>query len=109
MNDHRVGALLENRYRVLRRIARGGTAAVYEGLDERLDRPVALKIMHPHFADDPRFVTRAEREAKAAARLLAPTRPSDRWSGRWLRDLSLFAPAAAFDAPQQVQVAPLVV
>ena len=45
MNDHRVGALLENRYRVLRRIARGGTAAVYEGLDERLDRPVALKIM----------------------------------------------------------------
>ena len=45
----------------------------------------------------------------AAARLLAPTRPSDRWSGRWLRDLSLFAPAAAFDAPQQVQAAPLVV
>ncbi|MGR6614594.1 protein kinase domain-containing protein [Kocuria rhizophila] len=72
MNDHRVGALLENRYRVLRRIARGGTAAVYEGLDERLDRPVALKIMHPHFADDPRFVTRAEREAKAAARLHDP-------------------------------------
>ena len=44
----------------------------------------------------------------AAARLLAPTWPSDRRSGRWLRDLSLFAPAAAFDAPQQVQVAPLV-
>ncbi|MFL0562467.1 Stk1 family PASTA domain-containing Ser/Thr kinase [Kocuria rhizophila] len=72
MNDHRVGALLENRYRVLRRIAHGGTAAVYEGLDERLERPVALKIMHPHFADDPRFVTRAEREAKAAARLHDP-------------------------------------
>ena len=45
----------------------------------------------------------------AAARLLAPTRPSDRWSGRWLRDFSLSAPAAAFDAPQQVQAAPLVV
>ena len=44
----------------------------------------------------------------AAARLLAPTRPSDRWSGRWLRGLSLSAPAAAFDAPEQVQVAPLV-
>ena len=42
MNDHRVGALLENRYRVLRRIARGGTAAVYEGLDERLDRGTPL-------------------------------------------------------------------
>lgn len=72
MNDHRVGTLLENRYLVLRRIARGGTAAVYEGLDQRLDRPVALKIMHPHFADDPRFVARAEREAKAAARLHHP-------------------------------------
>ena len=43
----------------------------------------------------------------AAAQLLAPSRPSDRWSGRWLRDVSLFAPAAA-DAPQQVQAAPLV-
>ena len=44
----------------------------------------------------------------AAARLLAPTWPSDRWSGCRLRDLSLSAPAAA-DAPKQVQVAPLVV
>ena len=44
----------------------------------------------------------------AAARLLAPTWPSDRLLRGWLRDLSLFAPAAAFDAPQQVQVAPLV-
>ena len=43
----------------------------------------------------------------AAARLLAPSRPSDRWSGWWLRDLPLFAPAAA-GAPQQVQATPLV-
>ena len=44
----------------------------------------------------------------AAARLLAPTWPSDRWSGWWLRDLSLLDSSTA-EAPQQVQVAPLVV
>ncbi|MGX0670491.1 protein kinase domain-containing protein [Kocuria marina] len=72
MNDHRVGSLLEDRYQVRRLIARGGTATVYEGLDERLERPVALKIMYPHVADDPSFVTRARREAKSAARLHHP-------------------------------------
>ena len=72
MNDHRVGSLLEDRYSVRRLIARGGTATVYEGLDERLERPVALKIMHPHVADDPSFVARARREAKSAARLHHP-------------------------------------
>ena len=72
MNDHRVGSLLEGRYQVRRLIARGGTATVYEGLDERLERPVALKIMHPHVADDPSFVARARREAKSAARLHHP-------------------------------------
>ncbi|MGY4843343.1 protein kinase domain-containing protein [Kocuria sp. MNB10] len=72
MNDHRVGSLLEDRYQVRRLIARGGTATVYEGLDERLERPVALKIMHSHVADDPSFVARARREAKSAARLHHP-------------------------------------
>lgn len=72
MNDHRVGSLLEGRYQVRRLIARGGTATVYEGLDERLERPVALKIMHPHVADDPSFLARARREAKSAARLHHP-------------------------------------
>lgn len=72
MNDYRVGSLLEDRYQVRRLIARGGTATVYEGLDERLERPVALKIMHPHVADDPSFVARARREAKSAARLHHP-------------------------------------
>ncbi|MBX7556805.1 protein kinase [Streptomyces sp. tea 10] len=72
MNDHRVGSLLEGRYQVRRLIARGGPATVYEGLDERLERPVALKIMHPHVADDPSFVARARREAKSAARLHHP-------------------------------------
>ncbi|MDO4919964.1 protein kinase [Kocuria sp.] len=72
MNDPRTGTLLDNRYLVGRRIARGGTAAVYEALDERLDRPVALKIMHPHVAEDPAFAARAQREARSAARLHHP-------------------------------------
>lgn len=71
-HDPREGTRLEDRYTVLRRIARGGSATVYEGLDERLDRPVALKIMHPHLADDSSFVRRAQREARSAARLQHP-------------------------------------
>jgi eukaryotic-like serine/threonine-protein kinase len=47
-------------------------ATVYEALDTRLDRVVALKVMHPHLAEDPGFVSRFEREAKAAARLSHP-------------------------------------
>ncbi|MDN5699151.1 MAG: Stk1 family PASTA domain-containing Ser/Thr kinase [Kocuria sp.] len=70
--DRLTGTLLDHRYRIQRRLATGGTASVYVGLDERLDRNVALKIIHPHFVDDPRFVERAQREAKAAARLQHP-------------------------------------
>lgn len=70
--DRLVGTLLDERYRVRRRIAYGGTAGVYLGTDERLERDVALKIIHPHFAHDPRFVQRAQREAKAAARVHHP-------------------------------------
>jgi len=50
-------------------IARGGMATVYVATDLRLDRVVALKVMHPHLAHDQAFVTRFEREAKSAARL----------------------------------------
>jgi serine/threonine-protein kinase len=53
-------------------LARGGMATVYEAVDLRLDRVVALKVMHAHLADDPDFVSRFEREAKAAARLTHP-------------------------------------
>jgi len=64
-----VGTTVDGRYRVLSQLARGGMATVYEALDLRLDRVVALKVMHPHLAHDQAFVARFQREAKAAARL----------------------------------------
>ena len=67
--DALVGSTVDGRYRVLSLLARGGMATVYEALDLRLDRVVALKIMHPHLAHDQAFVSRFQREAKAAARL----------------------------------------
>jgi eukaryotic-like serine/threonine-protein kinase len=66
------GTLLERRYRVDSPIARGGMSSVYRGADTRLDRPVAIKIMDPRFADDRSFVDRFEREARSAARLHHP-------------------------------------
>jgi eukaryotic-like serine/threonine-protein kinase len=67
--DGLVGTTVDGRYRVLSLLARGGMATVYEALDLRLDRVIALKIMHPHLAHDQAFVARFQREAKAAARL----------------------------------------
>ena len=70
--DPLVGRVLEGRYRIDGRIARGGMATVYRGLDVRLDRVVAIKVMHPGLADDADFLARFTREAKAAARLSSP-------------------------------------
>ncbi len=67
-----VGKTVGNRYEVRSLLARGGMATVYEAIDLRLDRRVALKVMHPHLAADPGFVARFEREAKSAARLSHP-------------------------------------
>jgi serine/threonine-protein kinase len=67
-----IGGLLEQRYRVDNMIARGGMSTVYRGLDTRLDRPVAIKVMDPQFSADRSFVERFEREARAAARLHHP-------------------------------------
>ncbi len=64
-----ISLLLDDRYRVEEPIARGGMATVHRGHDERLDRVVALKIMHPHLAMDEDFRRRFGREARAAARL----------------------------------------
>ncbi|MEV6828004.1 Stk1 family PASTA domain-containing Ser/Thr kinase [Amycolatopsis sp. NPDC051102] len=67
-----VGTLLERRYRVDRLLAHGGMSSVYRGTDTRLDRPVAIKIMDPRFADDRSFVDRFVREAQSAAQLHHP-------------------------------------
>ena len=71
-SDPLVGSLLDGRYRVDARIASGGMSTVYRGLDVRLDRPVALKIMDPRYAGDREFLTRFQREARAIARLKDP-------------------------------------
>ena len=70
--DPLVGQVVDGRYQVRARLARGGMATVYEALDLRLDRIVALKVMHRHLAEDPDFVGRFQREARAAARLTHP-------------------------------------
>ncbi|MBA3303027.1 MAG: serine/threonine protein kinase, partial [Acidimicrobiia bacterium] len=60
------------RYRLVHLIAEGGMAEVWEGLDEVLARPVAVKVLLPHLARDAAFVQRFKREAVAAARLSHP-------------------------------------
>ena len=70
--DPMTGRLLDGRYRVGPRIARGGMAAVYEATDLRLDRVVAVKVMHPGLGDDDEFAARFVREARAAAQLAHP-------------------------------------
>ena len=72
VDDPLVGRLLEGRYRLRALLARGGMGTVYLGVDERLERPVAVKVMHRALADDPDFVARFTREARSAARLNAP-------------------------------------
>ena len=66
------GELIDGRYQLLRQVASGGMASIYEGFDTRLDRKVAVKIMHSHLAQDEQFVDRFIREAKAAAALSHP-------------------------------------
>ena len=66
------GTLLDGRYLVQAKIASGGTSTVYRGLDVRLDRPVALKVMDSRYAGDDQFLTRFQLEARTVARLKHP-------------------------------------
>ncbi|WP_274557465.1 Stk1 family PASTA domain-containing Ser/Thr kinase [Streptomyces spiramyceticus] len=72
LQDPLVGHVLDGRYRVDARIAVGGMATVYRAVDTRLDRVLALKVMHPTLAADASFVDRFIREAKSVARLAHP-------------------------------------
>ena len=124
VTDPVVGRLLDGRYRVGERIARGGMATVYTGMDTRLDRPVAVKIMHAGFADDEDFVARFTREARSAARLSHPNVVAvfdqgeddgtvflvmEYVAGRTLRDLlrerGRLSPTEAFDVLEPVLAA----
>ncbi|HWM17916.1 MAG TPA: protein kinase, partial [Microbacterium sp.] len=70
--DPLIGRLVDGRYRVRARIARGGMATVYVATDLRLERRIALKVMHGHLSDDTVFQSRFIQEARAAARLADP-------------------------------------
>ncbi|WP_329475804.1 Stk1 family PASTA domain-containing Ser/Thr kinase [Kribbella sp. NBC_01484] len=72
VSDRLVGRVLDGRYRVGARVAKGGMATVYQALDMRLDRTVALKVMHDGLGDDAQFARRFVAEARAAARLSHP-------------------------------------
>jgi len=72
VSDRLVGRVLDGRYRVGARVAKGGMATVYQALDMRLDRTVALKVMHDGLGDDAQFARRFVAEARAAARLSNP-------------------------------------
>ena len=114
--DPLVGRLLDGRYAVTARIAHGGMATVYLAMDTRLDRQVALKVMHAELARDEEFVRRFIGEAKSVARLshqnvvavfdqgsdgpflyLAMEYVPGRTLKEMLRERGRFTPAAALD------------
>ncbi|MFD6199648.1 protein kinase [Mycobacteriaceae bacterium NPDC060252] len=70
--DPMIGAVLDSRYRIETPIATGGMSTVYRGLDTRLDRPVAVKVMDSRYASDTGFLARFRLEARAVARLRHP-------------------------------------
>ncbi|MEV6599404.1 Stk1 family PASTA domain-containing Ser/Thr kinase [Actinoplanes sp. NPDC051346] len=70
--DTLIGTTIDGRYRITGRVARGGMATVYTAVDERLERTVALKIIHPSQATNVHFVDRFTDEAKTIARLTHP-------------------------------------
>jgi serine/threonine-protein kinase len=72
VTDPVVGLVLEGRYHLQERLARGGMSTVYAAQDLRLHRTVAVKVMADHLAHDPTFVDRFTREARAAAMLSHP-------------------------------------
>jgi eukaryotic-like serine/threonine-protein kinase len=66
------GSVVDNRYRVLRRLGGGGMADVWLAEDAHLQRQVALKVLHRRYLQDPEFVARFQREAEHAAGLQHP-------------------------------------
>ena len=67
-----VGEVLAGRYELEELVGTGGMSSVYRAQDRLLDRKVALKILHEHYATDPEYLERFRREARAVARLSHP-------------------------------------
>jgi serine/threonine-protein kinase len=67
-----VNTVLNGRYEIEQKIGDGGMATVYRGRDKRLHRPVAIKVLHSHYINDPDFLARFQHEAQAAAILSHP-------------------------------------
>ncbi|HEX6757150.1 MAG TPA: Stk1 family PASTA domain-containing Ser/Thr kinase [Propionibacteriaceae bacterium] len=72
VGDPLVGRILDGRYEITQRLARGGMATVYRAVDTRLTRTVAVKMMHVGLGDDAEFARKFDREARAAAKLSHP-------------------------------------
>jgi serine/threonine-protein kinase len=67
-----LGERVANRYELLEVVGSGGMSTVYRALDTLLERHVALKVLHPHYGDDPEYVERFRREARSVAQLSHP-------------------------------------
>ncbi|MGL4832155.1 MAG: Stk1 family PASTA domain-containing Ser/Thr kinase [Propionibacteriaceae bacterium] len=72
VHDPLVGHVLDGRYEIIGKVARGGMAMVYKATDRRLARTVAVKVLHEGLGDDPEFLKKFQREARAAAKLSHP-------------------------------------
>jgi len=64
--------ILNNRYELEQKIGEGGMARVYRGRDTRLNRRIAVKVLHSHYASDAGFLQRFHHEAQSAANLRHP-------------------------------------
>lgn len=67
-----IGQTIAGRYQITDLLGQGGMSAVFKAFDPNLQRVVAVKIIHPHLASDPKFVTRFQDEAAAVAQLRHP-------------------------------------
>jgi serine/threonine protein kinase len=67
-----IGKTLGNRYQIQEILGQGGMSAVYKALDPNLQRVVAVKLIHPHLSEDPKFISRFEEEARSVAQLRHP-------------------------------------
>ena len=70
--DPRIGQVLQERYRIVRKLGEGGMGAVYEGEHVLIKRRVAIKVLHPQFAQKPEIAARFHREAQAATSIGHP-------------------------------------